>query len=325
LKKIITAVILAVLILAAFSMLSTPRVKADTSEAKVLSYTWYEAPAGTTLAGYIGDLVAVGEIQNVGSNVIGYVDVTGIAYNSTGGSTGVLNSNEVQASGYNLLPGQKAPFYIDFPPTDSITQDNTYTSSVSTVTVDVSYVSDTNSTPYSGLTIPTGSSTSYLDSSGTFTVTGTVHNTGTATVDNVMVITTFYNTSGSVVSFNFTYLNSGSSLAPGDSAPFTATPTDNTGTLSSEITNYSLLLQSSLPLTTSSPTPSPPPSATPTSSGASTQPTQSPALISSAVTYGVAAAIVVVVVVLLALLFLRKRHKNAQFELPPPPPPPPPP
>ena len=68
-KKIITAVILVALILAAFNALSAPRVKAQTSEAKVLSYTWYAAPADTTLAEYVGDLVAVGEIQNVGSTV----------------------------------------------------------------------------------------------------------------------------------------------------------------------------------------------------------------------------------------------------------------
>ena len=83
-KKIITAVILAVLILAAFNMLSAPSVKAQTSEAKILSYSWYVAPADTVLAEYIGDLVAVGEVQNVGSNIIGYVVVTGVAYNSTG-------------------------------------------------------------------------------------------------------------------------------------------------------------------------------------------------------------------------------------------------
>ena len=49
-------------------MLSVPRVKAQTSEAQVLSYSWYVAPADTNQAEYVGDLVAVGEVQNVGSN-----------------------------------------------------------------------------------------------------------------------------------------------------------------------------------------------------------------------------------------------------------------
>ena len=83
-KKIITAVIVVVLILAAFNILSAPRVKAQTSECKVLSYSWYVAPADTTQAEYIGDLIAVGEVQNVGSNVLGYVIVNGLAYNSSG-------------------------------------------------------------------------------------------------------------------------------------------------------------------------------------------------------------------------------------------------
>ena len=119
-KKIITAVILAALIVAAFSMLSTPSVRADTSEAKVLSYSWYVTPANTILAEYVGDLVAVGEIQNVGSNVIGYVDVAGAAYNSSNtmvaSATGIVYGN-------NLLPGQKAPFYLDFTPQNSVTQE----------------------------------------------------------------------------------------------------------------------------------------------------------------------------------------------------------
>ena len=321
-KKIITTVLLVVLIVAAFSILSAPHVKAQTSQAKILSYTWYTAPADTVLAGYIGDLVAVGEIQNVDSNVINYVDITAFAYSSNGT---VLNTGEGQAYGNNLLPSQKAPFYIDFDPTSSVTGDNTYTPLVTNVTVEVTYVGDTNSTPYSGLTIPTGGSTSFLDNTGTYTVTGTIDNTGTQKVTDVFVVTTFYNASGSVLSFNYTnYLSDplgSSSLTPGDTMSFTATPTDNTAQLSSEIANYSLLIQSS-PLTPSTSTPSPP-TPTPTSI-ASTQPTQSPTLPAPALTYGIAGAIVVIVVALVVLMLFRKRQKNAQFEPPPPPPPPPP-
>ncbi|MGO8806310.1 MAG: FxLYD domain-containing protein [Candidatus Bathyarchaeia archaeon] len=317
-KKIITAIIVVVLTLAAFSILSAPSAKAQTSQATILSYSWYVAPADTYLSGY-GDLVAVGEIQNVGSNVIGYIDVAGTAYNSTGQ---VVNSATGLVYGNNLLPGQKAPFYMDFAPEYSVTLDDTYVPSVVNVTVIVSYVSDTTATPYSGLSISAGSSGS--DRSGTYTVIGTVQNTGDQTAGNVFVVTTFYNSTGGAVGMNYTSSFISTALAPGDSGSFTATPTDNTPQLSSEIANYSFLIQSSPP-TTSTSTPTPTSSTTPTSSPtASTHPTQSPAL-ASALTYGVVAAVVVVVVVLVALLFLRKRHKNAQFEAPPPPPPPPPP
>ena len=322
-KKILPAIIVVVLLLAMFTILASPRVKAQTSQIKVLDYYWYTAPADTSLAGYIGDLIAVGEVQNVGTSVISYVELTGVAINSTGE---VLNSNEAQASGFNLLPGQKAPFYIDFNPANSITGDQTYITSVSKVNVGVTYVSETNSTPYQGLTIPTASTTA-SDVAGAFTVTGTVHNAGTQTVGNVLVVTTFYNASGNIISFNFTnYLttNSGSSnFAPGDSSTFTATPIDNSPTLSSEIANYTFLLQSQ-PASTS-PTFTPSSSTTPTPSGVTTAPTQTPTQLSSAVTYGAVAAVVIIVVVLIALLFLRNRKKTEQSEPPPPPPPPPPP
>ncbi len=319
-KKTIVIVILAVLTLASFSMLSVSSVRADASEAKVLSYSWYVAPSNTVIAEYFGDLVAVGEIQNVGSNILGAVSVGGIAYNSTGTA---VASNVATAYASDLLPGQKAPFYIDFPPEASITGDQSWVPSVTNVTVEIAYVTDTNATQYSGLTIPT-SSTSYVDRSGTFTVTGSVQNTGDETPGNVWVDATFYNSVGTVVGLNYTnYLSS--SLAPGASVTFTATPTDNTAQLSSEITNYSFLIQSSPPTASATSPPSgtsaPQPSSSPV---ASTQPTPSP-LISSALIYAAVSAIVIVVVVLAPLLLLRKRHKNKQFEPPPPPPPPPPP
>jgi hypothetical protein len=268
-----------------------------------------------------GDLVAVGEIQNVGSNVIGTAYVAGHAYNSTGG---VLDSQETLAYFQDLLPGQKAPFYIDFLPESSPTQDQTWVPSVTSVAVEATYVSDTNAAQYSGLTIPKGSTTSSVDSTGTYTVTGTVKNTGNETASNVYVDATFYNSSGSVISLYITnYLSS--SLAPSASVTFTATPTDNTAKLSNEITNYSFLIQSTPVTPTATPTLSPASSSPTPISSASTQPTQSPAQIPLGPIFALAGAVVVIVVVLAVLMLLSKRRKNAQFETPPPPPPPPPP
>ena len=63
-----------------------PRVKADASEAKILSYSWYVAPANTaSQAQYAGDLIVIGEVQNIGTNTIGNVAIGADAYNSTGG------------------------------------------------------------------------------------------------------------------------------------------------------------------------------------------------------------------------------------------------
>jgi hypothetical protein len=320
LKKIITAVILVALILAAFTtVLSVPRVRAQgqTSEAKVLSYSWYISPPNTVLALEAGDIVAVGEVQNVGSNVITSVTLSGIAYNSTGQ---IQNTADFPAFGTNLLPGQISPFYLDFAPFTSVTKDDTYVSNVTSVTVSVAVVSNTNETQYSGLAT---SDVTSSNSSGTFTVSGNVQNTGDETIGNVWVLATFYNATGWVLGVNETsYLDPSGSLAPGDSVQFVATPVDDPAELiNGEIANYSLLIQSA-PFVPSS-TPTPPPSGTPPPS--STSPTASPSKSSAPVSSGLIyeIAVPVVVVVLVALLLLRMRHKNAQLKLPPPPPPPP--
>ena len=81
-KKIAVIVFLVVLSLAAFSMLTNQNVKADPSEVKILSYSWYIAPSSTIQAQYVGDFIIVGAIQNVGTNTLEKVILSGNAYNS---------------------------------------------------------------------------------------------------------------------------------------------------------------------------------------------------------------------------------------------------
>lgn len=320
LKKGLIALILFTLILASFTLISTSNVKAQTSEAQVLSYSWYVAPTTTTTAQYIGDLIAVGEVTDVGSNPLSRVIVTGVAYNATGGA---LASAEAPAFTTLLLPGQKAPFYLDFAPQSSVTQDQSWVPFVTNITVSVAFVSDSNQTQYTGLQIPAGSVSAALDSTGTYTVTGTVQNNGNQATGQVWVVSTFYNASGTVVGLNYTnYLTD--SLSPGNLARFTATPMDNTAQLSSSITNYSLLIQY-LPYTAQA-TNTPVSTPTPTySQTASSQPTASPAPLSLGSIYIIVIVVVVILVVLAAAVLFWKRRQNAKFEPPPPPPPPPPP
>ena len=135
--------------------MSTPRVKADASEAKILSYSWYVAPSTSTQAQYIGDLIVVGEVQNVGTNTLGNVAVGAEAYNASGGFVG---SAQFSAYVTYLNPGQKAPFYLDFTPdiTDITAYDPNWASSVTNVTLHLLNAIDSNQTQYSGLTVPTG-------------------------------------------------------------------------------------------------------------------------------------------------------------------------
>ena len=313
LKKTVVIVVLTILTLALFSTLVGQSVKADTSEVNILSYTWYVAQTNS-LATYTGDLVIVGELQNVGTNVIGTAFVLGNAYNATGT---LLDSSEGQAYIYALAPGQKAPFSIDLTPENSITQDQSWVADATNITVQAAYVSDINTTQYSALTA-TGLTASMIG--GAYTVSGSVHNTGSQTTGNVWVETTFYNASGTVLSFNITdYIST--ELAPGDSATFISTPTDNTPVLSSEITNYSVFIQNSpfvAPVTpTPSPTPTAQPTATPTPSSTAGSGLTLPG---SSLLIIIIVIVVVVAVVAVVLVLFRKRTA-----LPPPPPPPPPP
>ena len=310
LKETVAVIILAVLVVAAFSMLSAPSVRAEASEAHVLSYSWYVAPANTVIAENAGDLIAVGEVQNVGSTTLSNVTVTGVAYDS---SENVLATTSTQAFVYDMLPGQKAPFYLDFTAESSTTDDLSWVPSVSNVTVSVTSAVDTTATQYNGLAIPNGGSTHFLlDNNETFTVAGYVNNTGSETIGKVWVVATFYNSAGTVVSLNYTdYLCN--SLAPDAMVSFLATPVDDTAQLTNEIANYTLLIDSA-PLTGSA-LPSSQPSSIPTGShSASTA--QLPATTIVGIVVGV---VVVVIVVVTALVLLGKRQK-----LPTPPPPPPP-
>ena len=250
------------------SFLTAPNPDAPTStEASVESYSWYIAPSNTALAQYIGDLVAVGEVEDLGLNPIGQVIVSGLAYNSTGG---LLASSEAFVYENYLFSTQKAPFYLDFTPQNSVTQDQSWVPSVTNVTVQIVYISDTNASETSGLIISTASS---QVENGRYTVTGSIQNNGPELTGNVWVEATFYNSSGSVVSLNFTnYLTN--SLAPGESVPFTVSPTDNTGQLTNEITSYSLLIQST-PLTVS-PSPSPSPTSPPANQTIALNPNMGP-------------------------------------------------
>lgn len=61
-KKIVFILIMLILSLTAVAIIQFPNIKADTSEVKVLSYSYYTATANTpTMASAIGDLIVVGE------------------------------------------------------------------------------------------------------------------------------------------------------------------------------------------------------------------------------------------------------------------------
>lgn len=304
-KKILAFVILVVLALASFNVLSLPNVRAQTNEAQVLSYSWYIAPSTTTTAEYINDLIAIGEVQNTGSTTIGAIWVTGQAYDSNGT---VLASTEAQAMATNLVPNQKAPFYLDFTPEESVTQDQSWVPNVTSVTVSVATITNASdsSTQYTGLTT---SNLNMDNNGGNYTVSGIIQNTGDQSVEDVALASTFYNSNGTVIAVSFTDL--GATLVPRQPTTFEVTPWDNTATLSSEIENYTILIQS-IPVT---PTTTPEQTTQPTSSpSGSPNPTQNPGIMTSIPTYAIVIVVIAVVAIIAGLMLLRRRGKSYQIE-----------
>jgi hypothetical protein len=309
LKKILAFVILVVLALALFNVLSLPNVRAQTNEAQVLSYSWYIAPSTTTTAEYINDLIAVGEVQNTGSTTIGAIWVTGQAYDSNGT---VLASTEAQAMANNLVPNQKVAFYLDFTPEESVTQDQSWVPNVTSVTVSVATITNASdsSTQYTGLTT---SNLNIDNNGGNYTVSGIIQNTGDQSVEDIALASTFYNSNGTVIAVSFTDL--GATLVPGQPTTFEVTPWDNTATLSSEIENYTILVQS-IPVTpTATPEQTAQPTTQPTSSpSGSPNPTQNPGIMTSIPTYALVIVVIAVVAIIAGLMLLRRRGKSYQIE-----------
>jgi len=310
-KKIVAIIVIALLAVTSCAVLGLPRAKAQNmSDIQILSYSTYISPADSWTS-YAGDLVVVGEIQNQGSSVWDLPEISATAF-ITGGIPVAYTTNSAFVK--DLLPGQKAPFYLDFnyettDPNGNFSGTLDWIPLLSNVTLSL-WAQPANDSMYRGLTV--AGSTSY-SVGGVYSVTGYIQNTGPNATGNVWAVTTFYNATGDVIACNYTdFLTS--SLAPGASVAFTATPMDNTPTLSSEIANYSVLVQNE-PYVAPTPTPTstetPAPTASPQASTSNAQPTQSTgsqqSSNSSTLTYAVVGAVVVVVAIGI-MLFVRKRR-----------------
>ena len=310
-KKIAAFAILVVLALASFNVVSITNVKAQSVEAQVLSYSWYIAPSTTFTAEYIGDLIAVGEVQNTGSTAAGLIWVAGQAYDSNGT---VLASTEAQAMATNIAPNQKAPFYLDFAPEVSVTQDQSWISNVTSVTVFVATTTNASnsSSQYGGLTIFNDIG---VNNGGNYTVSGIIVDTGEQSVGDVGLATTYYTANGTVVAVSLTDLST--AFVPGQATPFMVTPWDTTGTLSNQIANYTILVQSipATPLTTPGLTTSPTTQPTLSSSG-SPAPTQSPGLMASIPAYVIVVVVVAILAVIASLILLMRRGKSHKIDAP---------
>ncbi len=315
LNKKIAIFLVIILSISSLYVIVAPKAKADPSDIKILSYSWYVSAAGNYPTSSAGDLVVVGEIQNVGTQPIDLPWVQAVAYTKDGQAAAVVYTT---AYVKDLLPQQKAPFYLDFD-IDASTGGN-YSGTLAWiplldhVTATPGYANATADQMYRGLTLAAKTS---FTSGNAFTVTGIIQNNGSQLTGNVWAVTTFYNSTGGAIAVNTTDFLA-NSLAPGSTIPFTATPMDNTAALSSQIESYSVLIQtmppqdlpSSSPTPTASQSPSSSPTATPVISAEPTQSSEGQQQSSSSLdlVYIVVALVVAAVVIVAAFVLLRKKR-----------------
>ncbi|MBN1245420.1 hypothetical protein JXA31_07490 [Candidatus Bathyarchaeota archaeon] len=298
------------LTLVSLGLVLVPQVFSQPENIKVLSYSWY--------IDSFGDFIVVGEVQNNGPNTISSVVLSGIVYTKDGeaqvGSTGDAFVNQ-------LIPQQKAPFYMVFPPQYSVTGDLSWVSiGVDHIDFTVNKAESTTNYQYPDLTVQ--SSSGGVDAEGAYWVSGTIQNSGTQTATTIRVIGTFYNASGNVIAVGYTDPLTPASLAPSSTVSFKVAAFDlNQKAVPSiqKITDYRLLIQIEGPLLSGTAPSSPPSTPFPSDTTPSPAPTESPSSNNSnnssnsnpiAPETQYAAVIVVAIIVLAGVILLLRRRKS---------------
>ncbi|NLF88355.1 hypothetical protein GX563_05970 [Candidatus Bathyarchaeota archaeon] len=292
-KKTLTCLLI-LLVTSSIALTFAPNTSGSTADVAILdNYTFYEDS--------LGYLVVIGEVQNVGSSVIANVSLTGsITTDTTTASGGCI------VWGYYLLPGQKAPFYMEF------YQQNSGASwaglTKSDISLSVYTAPETSQYKYQEVVVV--SSAASPTATGEYWVTAELKNTGTQTAKGIAVVATFYNSEGLPVGSG--YINPVSTLAAGATTTVKVPCWDLNQTIvdsSHKIASYRLLIQvespiqtdGNIPVVSSNPTPVPGQTSTSTSSGSQATGTDQTALYAAIV-----AAIAVVTVVAVLLIKRRK-------------------
>ena len=236
--KILATVLVAVMCLGLGSIPNACSQIVNT-DVKVLSYSWYVNPSG--------DFIVVGEVQNTGNRTLQSVTLNATAYDTSGNQ--IAGASSMAYVSY-FLPQQKAPFYLDFGPSNIAGTD--WGSTVSSVDFTVLNAYTTTDREYENLIL-----TAHFEGnlSGAYTIIGFVNNIGNQTASGIKVVATYYNSLGTVVAAGFDIVNG--SLPPYNATMFTVSEFDATPTLVAQISNYALLVQTSTLQGNSQPSASP--------------------------------------------------------------------
>lgn len=145
----------------------------------------------------LGNLVVVGEVQNIGTSVIHNVGI-GASVIKSDGTEGISGG---YAWADYLLPGQIAPFYIEFAPQGHDSEPwNGVTAS--NVTLAVTRAPEANKYQYQDIAIQSQKATP--TNTGEYWVTAEVKNVGNQLASNVVLIGTFYNSQNQTVAAGYT-------------------------------------------------------------------------------------------------------------------------
>jgi hypothetical protein len=297
-KKTLTCLLI-LFVTSSLILTFTPNASCSVSDVAILdSYTFYEDS--------LGYLVVIGEVQNVGSSVIANVSLTGsITTDTTTASGGCI------VWGYYLLPGQKAPFYMEFYQQSSGASWSGLTKS----DISLAVYTAPETTQYKYQDVEVVSSEASPTATGEYWVTAELKNTGTQTAQGIAVVATFYNSEGLPVGSG--YINPVSTLAAGATTTVKVPCWDLNQTIvssSHKIVAYSLLVQVESPIQTDgnvpvvSSNPTPVPGQTTASSG--NQATGS----DQTVIYAAIVAAIAVVAVVAVLLIKRRKTGGAGGE-----------
>ncbi len=166
----------------------------------------------------LGYTNVVGEVKNMGTQNVDFVQLTGTFYNSTNHVTGTDFTFTMLSI---LTPGEQSPFKIT---------DLTKGLVVGHYKVAVTDASYTTDQPNTSLKVQGTSSN--IDQIGYFHALGEVTNTASTTAKSVMVVLTFYNSTGGVVDASFTF-TSPSDLNAGETGSFDSPTNVNVNMISS--------------------------------------------------------------------------------------------
>jgi hypothetical protein len=298
LRKSLVSLLIILIVASSLTLTFMPQTQAAPQDAKVLgNYTFY-----TDNLGY---LVVVGEVQNTGSSVLKNIGVAGALTEADG----TYDTSATYAWGDYILPGQKAPFYLEFQSQGtSITPWTGITAS--DITLKVSVAPEATQYQYQGVVVESQKDTP--KSNGEFWVTAEVKNTGSQSASNVVVIATFYNSENKPIGTGY---SSPVTIAAGASQSIKVPAFDLNQTIVGSdkvIKSWNLLMQVASPIETDGNYPSFSVSPENNSQGGLSTP-------SSSIVYNngsqgvdmnivyVVVGVVAVVVVAVALLALKKR------------------